>query len=179
MHSEFDHFQELSHPQRPKKHFYLFNPHIYWRELGYTALAVLLGLIPLGIVETFAKYPLLAPSFGASALLLYAAPFSKFAQPRNVIGGHLVASLSGALMALLLPQNSIGMAITSALAICLMLITDTAHPPGGATAIMAFLGGHQVLYIFHTILPGAIWLVLVGIAIGRLSPTRRYPDPRW
>ena len=171
------HFIHQSQPPRFKCHrYYVFNPLRNPKELSLTFVAVMLGLFPLAMVEGLADFSLLAPSFGATALLIFAAPFSRMAQPRNVIGGHMIAAFVGLLLAQFLPNNPFTQSIAVALAIVMMLITDTAHPPGGATAFMAFTGGYSWMFLLHPILPGALWLVFVGWLIGRISPARTYPD---
>ncbi len=61
-------------------------------------------------------------------------PDSPFAQPRNVIGGHLLSALVGCAMASFLGTGPLVLAVAVGLAIVVMYLTHTMHPPGGATA---------------------------------------------
>ena len=79
--------------------------------------------------------------FGASAVLLFAAPAGPFAQPRNAIGGHLLCSVIGVLVVALLGDTPIAMGAGVALAIALMMLTDTVHPPAGADPLVAIVIG--------------------------------------
>jgi CBS-domain-containing membrane protein len=128
---------------------------------------------------------LLIGSFGASAVLVYGAIKSPLAQPRNLVGGHLVSGLVGvAACKLLGPGTWIAAAAAVSVAIALMLATKTLHPPGGATALIAVIGGPKVhaLGFLYAVVPaaaGAVVLLLVALAVNNLSPSRRYPEYWW
>src|SRR5208337_2794647 len=88
---------------------------------------------------------LLIGSFGASAVLVYAAIKSPLAQPRNLIGGHVLSGITGVACYQLFGHTiwlAAAMAVSSAIAV--MLVTKTLHPPGGATALIAVIGGTKI-----------------------------------
>ncbi|RYD03022.1 hypothetical protein N752_21670 [Desulforamulus aquiferis] len=60
-----------------------------------TALGSFLGIGLISLLNLYYDIPLLVPSLGATAVLLYAACHVPMAQPRNVIGGHLVSLQPG------------------------------------------------------------------------------------
>ena len=93
-------------------------------------------------VELLPRLQLLVTgSFGASAVLLYGAPKAPFSQPRNLVGGHLIAALVGVACYRHLPDILVLQeAAAVASAIALMMATRTMHPPGGATAVIAVIG---------------------------------------
>jgi len=125
---------------------------------------------------------LLLGSFGASAVLVYAAISSPMAQPRNLVFGHMVSGLIGVLSYQLwgsTPWLAAGMGVSGAIAA--MLLTRTVHPPGGATALLAVIGGPKVhalgfLYILVPAGAGACLLLLVALVINNLARHRRYPE---
>jgi CBS-domain-containing membrane protein len=125
---------------------------------------------------------LLIGSFGASAVLVYAAIKSPLAQPRNLVGGHVISGLVGVACYQSfgdMPWFASAMAV--ALAIVLMLATKTLHPPGGATALIAVIGGSKVhsLGFLYALVPagaGAVILLLVALLMNNLSKNRRYPE---
>lgn len=88
---------------------------------------------------------LIIGSFGASAVLLYAAVKSPLARPRNLIGGHVIAGLIG-VASYKLFGGTVWIAGTFAVscAIVAMLFTRTLHPPAGATALIAIIGGDKI-----------------------------------
>ncbi|MEA3277153.1 MAG: HPP family protein [Pseudomonadota bacterium] len=121
-------------------------------------------------------------SFGASAVLVYGAPRSPLAQPRNLVGGHMISAAVGVLcFQLLHPFPGLAEAMAVASAIALMHLTRTLHPPGGATALIAVIGSDQVhgLGYWYVLTPaglGALILLLVGVLVNNASATRRYPE---
>lgn len=64
-------------------------------EILVSAIGSFLGIGLVGLLSELYAMPLLLPSFGASAVLLYAACHVPMAQPRNVVGGHLLSALVG------------------------------------------------------------------------------------
>src|SRR5690606_8481484 len=84
-------------------------------------------------------------SFGASAVLVYGVIQSPLAQPRNLIGGHLVSAVTGVSVQLILPDTLwLSAPLAVSLSIVLMQVTKTLHPPGGATALIAVTGSPQL-----------------------------------
>ncbi len=122
-------------------------------------------------------------SFGASAVLVYGAPMAEFSQPRNLVGGHLVSAVVGVTVFMLFEEPSILASSTSvSLAIAAMHFTRTLHPPGGATALIAVIGGDKVHslgyeYVLSPVLVGALVMLLVALLVNNLStnPKRHYP----
>ncbi len=94
----------------------------------------------------------LVASFGASAVLIYGVPQAEFSQPRNLLGGHLISALIGVSVCKYLPTDiTLLAALTVSLSIVAMHVTRTLHPPGGATALIAVIGGteiHNAGYLF-------------------------------
>ncbi len=125
---------------------------------------------------------LLIGSFGASAVLVYAAIKSPLAQPRNLIGGHIIAGLIGVACYKMFGNTLwIAGALASSIAIVAMLLTKTLHPPAGATALIAVIGGEKIhnlgfLYAFVPAGLGAFILLIIALLINNLSRNRRYPE---
>ncbi|HEX9021575.1 MAG TPA: HPP family protein [Nitrospirota bacterium] len=125
---------------------------------------------------------LLIGSFGASAVLVYGAIKSPLAQPRNLIGGHVLSGLVGVACYRLFGDTIwIASAMAVSLAIVAMLSTKTLHPPGGATALIAVVGGPKIhaLGYLYAVLPagaGAVILMSVALFVNNLSKDRKYPE---
>ncbi|NGZ05578.1 MAG: HPP family protein [Magnetococcales bacterium] len=153
---------------------------IFWSWLG-ACLGILLvaGMERLLLQES--DQLLMIGSFGASAVLIYGAPSSPLAQPRNLLLGHFVSALTGVAMAQLLPQQAwLAAPLAVSLAIAGMHLTRSLHPPGGATALIAVIGSKQIqaLGFFYALVPvlaGATLMLLVALVVNNLAPTRRYP----
>lgn len=125
---------------------------------------------------------LMIGSFGASAVLLYGAPRSPLAQPRNLMGGHVVSAIVGVAAFQLLQHTPwLAQAMAVASAIAAMHLTRTLHPPGGATALIAVIGSEGVHQLgwWYVIVPatlGPLILLLVALLVNNITDTRRYPD---
>ncbi len=88
-----------------------------------------------------AGLPMLVAPMGASAVLLFAVPASPLAQPWPVLGGNIISALAGVTCALLFGHGAVGAATGVAFAILLMSLMRCLHPPGGAVALTAVVGG--------------------------------------
>src|SRR3990172_6176030 len=112
---------------------------------------------------------LLIGSFGASAVLVYGAIKSPLAQPRNLVGGHVISGLIGVACSQLLGGTVwLAAAMAVSFAIVAMLATKTLHPPGGATALIAVIGGSKIhaLDYFYIIMPvGAGTIIMLAVAL--------------
>ena len=147
--------------------------------LGIYLVALLGRCLELVSVDSL----FLIGSFGASAVLVYGAPMAEFSQPRNLVGGHLVSAVVGITVFMLAGETSI---LASSLAVSLSIVamhfTRTLHPPGGATALIAVIGGESVhslgyTYVLCPVLIGALVMLLVALVVNNLSsnPKRHYP----
>lgn len=122
-------------------------------------------------------------SFGASAVLAYGAPQAPFPQPRNIIGGHCISAIVGVSVYLLLGDAGIfACPLAVSLAIVAMQLTGTVHPPGGATSLIAVIGGSTIhdlgyWYILCPVALGAFIMVTVAWIVNNLSGERVENNP--
>lgn len=143
------------------------------------AIASVGGLIGFGFIAYLAlefKSPILIASLGASAALIYSVPDATISQPRNVIGGHVLSALVGVICVLMLGSTWLALSLAVALSIFAMLITETLHAPGGATAAVAVLTQQSFGFILMPVALGACILVLVALFVNNIFTTRKYPS---
>ncbi|MES2432009.1 MAG: HPP family protein [Bacteroidota bacterium] len=143
-----------------------------------------IGLIAF-IHSTFLPYVeniFLIGSFGASSVLIYGEIQSPLAQPRNLIGGHVISALVGVTIAKFIPAEYPWLASSLAVALSIvgMQITKTMHPPGGATALIAIIGTAKIKslgywYVLTPVLSGSLILLLVALIFNNMTPERKYP----
>jgi len=119
--------------------------------------------------------------FGASAVLVFAAPAAPFSQPRNVIGGHVLSALVGVIiMTIFKTQSWWVLALANALAISLMVATKTVHPPAGATVFLPILSQiTNFTWVLTPVLVGALIIVVLGLLYNNVWERRRYPAFWW
>ncbi len=120
-------------------------------------------------------------SFGASSVLIYGAINSPLAQPRNLIGGHIISALVGVTIHKIIPNEIwLSSALSVSLSIVFMQISKTLHPPGGATALIANIGSEKVkslgyMYVISPVLTGVLILLVIALIFNNMTPNRRYP----
>lgn len=119
-------------------------------------------------------------SMGASAVLLFAAPHGQLSQPWPVIAGHTFSALIGVACARLVPHSGVAAACAVGLAVLVMHQTKSIHPPGGATAFAAVLGGPAIRelgysFVLLPVLANAVAMVLLAVLINFAFRWRRYP----
>ncbi len=140
------------------------------------ASALALGPGPLATLAVV----LVAASMGSSAVLLFALPHSASSQPWPVFGGHLVSALVGVACTRWFGAGALGAGAAVGLAIGAMHYLRCIHPPGGATALTAVVGGPVVhglgyQFVVTPILVNVVLLLLAAVAVNALFPWRRYP----
>lgn len=123
---------------------------------------------------------LLVASMAASAVLLFAVPHGALSQPWAVIGGHLLSAFIGVTCQRLFPDTFWTGALAVGLAIAAMHYLRCIHPPGGASALGAVIGGADVhslgyLYVFTPILLNVAALLTAAVLFNSFFPWRRYP----
>ncbi|MDH5612941.1 MAG: HPP family protein [Gammaproteobacteria bacterium] len=154
---------------------------VFWSSLGgFLGIA---GIYMLGHAHELRIEDslFLVGSFGASAVLVYGAPNSPLAQPRNLIGGHVFSALIGVSCSLYIAVPVLAAALAVSLSIAVMHLTKTLHAPGGATALIAVIGGQNIhdlgyWYVLTPITSGAVVMLLVALIVNNLSPHRHYPN---
>ena len=107
----------------------------------------------------------LIPPFGASMVLVMAVYDSPLAKPKNLILGHILSALSGVIIFYLLGNTFVSLGLGVALAVFVMMITNTVHPPAGANPIIVIFTGQSISFVFLPVAVGAIiiWLLLICI----------------
>lgn len=177
----------LSRKHKVRRRIALFNPILPGANLRDRLIAcfgAMLGIAATGLLchnmlTYITNAPVLVAPMGASAVLLFAVPASPLAQPWPVIGGNTLSALVGVMVAALIPDPMIAGAVAVALAIATMSMTRCLHPPGGAAALTAVLGGPTVAasglgFAFVPVAINSILLVAAGWAFHRFSG-HRYP----
>src|SRR5690349_13556568 len=141
----------------------------------------------LGLMATALLTRLLAPELsswliapmGASAVLLFCVPASPLAQPWSVIGGNTISALIGILCAQTVSNPALAAPLAGACAIFVMFLLRCLHPPSGAVALTAVLGGPAIhaagfKFAFLPVCLNSTLIVLAALVFNNLTG-RRYP----
>jgi len=161
-------------------------PRVGTAEIAWSWLGAFIGIAAVaGIGQAVLEgldLTLMLGSLGASAVLLYGTPRSPLAQPRNLLGGHILSAIVGVLCwQLLHPSPAIAAALAVSTAIAVMHLTRTLHPPGGATALIAVIGSREIhdMGFLYVVVPGTLGpliLLAVALVVNNLPASRRYPE---
>jgi CBS-domain-containing membrane protein len=145
------------------------------------------GLLGIALIFTAAAFgpagvssTLVVASMGASAVLVFAVPHGALSQPWPVLGGHLISAFVGVSAGLLVPLPALAGPLAVGVAILAMHYTRCLHPPGGATALAAVIGGDAITslgygYLLAPVLSNVMLLLVAGIAFNYPFRWRRYP----
>jgi CBS-domain-containing membrane protein len=145
------------------------------------AVAGLGGAIAIGAMEWFsveAHYPLAVIPFATSIVLVIGSPDVEPAQPRALIGGHLVTALVGfAVLKLTGPQGWAAAAAVG-LSILAMYLTGTFHPPAGINPLLVVSGNLPATFLLAPVLAGAVLLTAFAVVWHRWVRRQDWPR-RW
>lgn len=159
-----------------------YHEHI-WSFVGAFAGIGLIAYLQSHLLDRSENFFLIG-SFGASSVLVFGAIQSPLAQPRNLVGGHLVSAVVGVTVYKFVPDLIwLSAPLTVASSIVLMQITKTLHPPGGATALIAVIGSAKITalgywYVLSPVLSGSLILLAAALIFNNITANRKYPTSR-
>jgi CBS-domain-containing membrane protein len=143
------------------------------------AVAGLGAAIAIGAMEFFslaAHYPLAVIPFATSIVLVIGSPEAEPAQPRALIGGHVVATLVGLVVLQLTGPHVWSAAAAVGLAVLAMYVTGTFHPPAGINPLLVVSNSLSWSFLIAPVLAGAVLLTAFAYVWHRWI--RRHPWPR-
>ena len=161
-------------------------PAVSLSEIAWSWIGAFVGILAVAVIHhnLLARNDLIMiiGSFGASAVLIYGAIESPLAQPRNLVGGHILSAIIGVASYQMFNGTLwFAAAFAVATAIAVMHATKTLHPPGGATALIAVIGSPQIhelgfLYALIPVGTGAVVMLFIALMINNIPANRRYPQ---
>src|SRR5258708_5208954 len=137
------------------------------------------GAIAIGALEWFSvagHYRRPVFPFAPSTVLVVGSPDVEPAQPRALIGGHLVAALVGFAVLKLTGPQAWAAAVAVGLSIGAMYVTGTFHPPAGINPLLVVSGNLPSTFLLAPVLAGAVLLTAFCYLWHR--GVRRQPWPR-
>jgi CBS-domain-containing membrane protein len=145
------------------------------------AVAGLGGAIAIGVMEMFsfaAHYPLAVIPFATSIVLVIGSPNAEPAQPRALVGGHLVSTLVGIAVLKLTGPHAWAAAAAVGLSILAMYVTGTFHPPAGINPLLVVSGNLPWTFLLAPVLVGALLLTAFSYVWHNMVRRQRWPQ-RW
>jgi len=124
------------------------------------ALGATLGIVLLQVLSETSNIALLVAPFGATFVLVFALPESPLVKPRNIIGGYLIATVTGLVFYQFLGNTPVSLGLAFGISFVLMQLTKTLHPPAGSIPLLIMFSKPDWNYVITPILVGVI-LILV------------------
>jgi len=154
------------------------------REKWISGIGSFAGIFAIFVTSSLSfegiDHLLIVASMGASAVLLFAVPHSPLGQPWNVFGGHIISATIGVTCAQWIPDLWVAGSLAVGGAILVMHYLDCLHPPGGASALVAVVGGATIhntgyMYVLQPVALNALVISLIAFLYNYLFSWRRYP----
>jgi CBS-domain-containing membrane protein len=151
------------------------------RTIVAGAIAGLGAALAIGGMEWLSAashFPLVIIPFATSIVLVIGSPEAAPAQPRALVGGHVMATLVGLAMLRLTGPHAWAAAAAVGLAIVAMYVTGTFHPPAGINPLLVVSNSLPWSFLFAPVLVGAVLLTAFAYVWHRWIRRRPWPQ-RW
>ena len=140
------------------------------------------GAVAIGIMEAFstrAAIPLMAIPFATSIVLVMGSPDVEAAQPRALVGGHIVATIVGLIVVKVAGPEPWAAAVAVGLSIMAMHLTRTFHPPAGIDPLLVVVNNMSWSFLLVPVAVGAILLALFAFIWHLLIRRYSWPTQWW
>jgi len=123
----------------------------------------------------------LAASFGSSVVVVFGYPDNEFAQPKNVLFGHLLCTFVGIVFVMLFKISQdrsiffLAIGIAVGISVMLMMALKITHPPAGGNAIVVMLTQDSFQFLIFPIMVGAVTIIIGGVIYNRFILKKKYP----
>lgn len=151
-------------------------------SLGFMVAGAAGGAIAIALMELLserAAFPLLFVPFATSIVLVMGSPEIEAAQPRALIGGHLVASLVGLLLVKIAGPGPWFAALAVGLAMVAMHLTRSFHPPAGIDPLVIVVNDMSWSFLLAPVAVGACLLAMLAFVWHRLCRRESWPERWW
>jgi CBS-domain-containing membrane protein len=167
-----------------KRYLGLTDSSVSHQERFVSGLGGLCGIVGVAFISSLwldgFDTALIMGSMGSSAVLLFAVPHGPLSQPWPLVGGHTLSAMVGVTAATLIPIPYLAAGVAVALAIVVMHYARCLHPPGGATALFAVLGGESIQalgweFVLAPALLNTLAILMIAVVFNAPFHWRRYP----
>jgi CBS-domain-containing membrane protein len=152
----------------------IHQPKASWREILFDLIGGALAIGALALITDVTHIPLLWAPFGGTCVIVFAAHKSPFAQPMNVLGGHLLSAAISLLLVWLLPHNTWSLMLIVGGVIAAMRFARVTHPPAGANPIVIYLTKASWFVVLPSLAVGAVAILVLGWFMHRMMRSE-YP----
>lgn len=119
-----------------------------------------IGIIALQFITNASGVELVAASFGATFVLIFALPDSPVVKPKNIVGGYLISTSISLLVFEFIGNDPFSLGLAFGLSFVLMQLTKTLHPPAGSIPLLILFVPPDWKFILTPILAGVIFILI-------------------
>lgn len=145
------------------------------KKILMSALAVGLVIAGLTYVDREIGTLLLLGTFGATTFIVFTYPDSPFAQPRNVLGAHIIGATMGLLCLKFIGPQWWSLGIAVGLTVTLMKLLRVVHPPATSNPIVVFLTNPTWFFLLCPTIAGALIIVVLALFYHNMSRESNWP----
>lgn len=146
-----------------------------FRFVASSCLGATIAIAVVGWLSVSSGSPWLMAPFGASCVLAFGLPDSPLAQPRAIVGGHVLATAVGLAVGGWLGDGWAAAALGVGLALAVMQLTRTLHAPAGADPLLVIAAHAPLDYLLWPVLAGSLVIVSVAWCVNNLRRWRSWP----
>ena len=150
--------------------------------IGAGVTIAILAYITFQSILSGTNYGLwLATTFGSTVVLVFGYPDNEFAQPKNVLFGHLLCTLVGIIFVMLFKISQdrsiffLAIGIAVGISVMLMMAFKITHPPAGGNTIIVMLAQDSFQFLIFPIMVGAVTIIIGGVIYNRFILKKKYP----
>ena len=140
------------------------------------------GFVAVAVMEAFSirrEFPLWAIPFATSIVTVFGMPEAKPAQPRALVGGHLISTIVGLIVVKVVGPDPWAAAVAVGLSMIAMHLSHTFHPPAGIDPLVVVVSDMSWDFLIVPLGVGALLLVLFAFAWHRLVARDNWPVSWW
>ena len=150
--------------------------------VGAGVTIAILAYITFQYILSAENYGLwLVTTFGSTVVLVFGYPENNFAQPKNVLLGHILCTLVGIIFVTLFKITQdrsifflmVGLAV--GISVALMMVFKITHPPAGGNTIIVMIAQDSFQFLIFPIMVGAITIIIGGVIYNRFILKKNYP----
>lgn len=149
---------------------------VYGKDMAVVFVGTMVTITLLIYLTTHLHSQWIIASFGGSCALAFALWQAPVSQPRSILVGHVLSTFVALVIVHIGGHHMFFVGLAVALAIILMMLTRSMHPPAAANPIVVILEGHDTWsFLLFPVCTGALIIIVMALLINNLRATRRYP----
>lgn len=149
---------------------------VHVKDIAVAFIGTLLTIALLIYLTNHLDSRWIIASFGGSCALAFALWQAPVSQPRSIFLGHTLSTLVALIVVHTGGNSAFFVGLAVALAVVVMMLTRSMHPPAAANPIVVMLEGYDDWsFLLFPVCTGALIVIIAALIINNLRATRSYP----